>query len=497
MSNTKGGKIRFSDFLGSDLVKKPESAEKTGREQEEISSPDRSSSGLDSIYFRERNPLPEKTDIRNHALVGDGASDSESAVTSRDFFRFKDLMEFRGTLSQNAPEETAREGISQGRDENKAQMLSLFPETPSFLYPGANNDVHEERAGESQEVRTRPAPVISRKEDEAEGGIRAQERSDVSLLEEKPVGPYREDRYSDEAAQIYSSAIRFLQHVKESVVRNSAFTIEPAVNLIAQITRTPELIDKIYPLTIHATQDEDYNISHQVNTMLYALKMGKGLSFTGRKLAELALAALFHDVGMFKIPEKITGKFGKLTDDDLALIKQHPEFGRKILKNYEGEHPVLAEVAYQHHERESGQGYPRGLSGPQIIEFSKIISIIDSYEAMTHNRPYRKALMQAFSAKELIKSKNSLFAPNVIKIFLKEISLYPLGSYVRLNNRAIGKVIATDQSRPLRPDVQIIFDAEGNRVIEDVVLKLDENPIFYIQDSISDEELPNIPSQEF
>jgi len=496
MTNAKGGKIRFSDFLGSNLIRKKSGpAEEKGREQDEATAPDCKSGVLDRTDFREKNPLPGKSDTRNHALVGDSTGGSGNAAKSRDFFRFKDLMEFRGTP---APEEAAREEIAQSSDENKEQMLSLFPEASSFLYPGAGDAVPPGGAGVDKEDGAGPERDILKEDDEEEK--RRQEGAGISLREEKtPQGKtaVTEEGASEEAVQIYSAAAHFLQQAKESVVRNNAFAVEPAVNLIARITGSPELIDKMYSLTIPVTQDEDYNISHQINTMVYTIKMGKGFSYSGRKLGELALAALLHDVGMFQIPEKVTGKFGKLTDEDLALIKRHPEFGRKILNNYEGGHPVLAEAAYQHHERESGQGYPRGLSGLQIMEFSKIISIVDSYEAMTHNRPYRKALMQAFSAKELIKSKHSLFAPNVIKVFLKEISLYPLGSYVRLNNRAIGRVVATDQSRPLRPEVLIIFDAEGHRVFENIVLKLDENPIFYIQDSISEDELPNVPSQEF
>ena len=179
--------------------------------------------------------------------------------------------------------------------------------------------------------------------------------------------------------------------------------------------------------------------------MVYALKIGAGFSYSAKRLHELALAALFHDVGMFLMPEEITNKNGKLSAGDLMVIKKHPVLGRDILSAFE-EYPWLAEVAYQHHERENGQGYPLGLKGDQISEYAKIIGIVDSYEAMTHNRPYRKALMQAFSAQELIKSKNLLFSPMVIRVFLKEISIYPLGSYVRLNNK-----VSDRWSEPTRP----------------------------------------------
>jgi HD-GYP domain-containing protein (c-di-GMP phosphodiesterase class II) len=82
-------------------------------------------------------------------------------------------------------------------------------------------------------------------------------------------------------------------------------------------------------------------------------------------------------------------------------------------------------VAYEHHERENGQGYPRGIKGDEICEYAKITGIVDTYEAMTHNRAHRKAIIQNVSIRELILSKNLMFSPKIIKAFIKEISLYP------------------------------------------------------------------------
>jgi HD-GYP domain-containing protein (c-di-GMP phosphodiesterase class II) len=224
--------------------------------------------------------------------------------------------------------------------------------------------------------------------------------------------------------------------------------------------------------------------------MIYAIKLGIGLGYPRPRLVELGLSALMHDVGMFRIPESIALKSGKLTEREIEIIKTHAEIGRDIMNPLSSSYPSLTAVAYEHHEREGGQGYPRGLKGNEIHEFARIIGLADSYEAMTHNRPYRKALMQSFSAKELIKSKSALFSQVVIKVFLKEISLYPLGSFVILNNKSIGEVVATDYNHPLRPTVKMLYDGEGKRVQDDVMIKLNENPLFFIVDGVSPEEVP-------
>jgi len=111
-------------------------------------------------------------------------------------------------------------------------------------------------------------------------------------------------------------------------------------------------------------------------------------------------------------------------------------------------YPNVGRAIYEHHERENGQGYPSGLKGDEISEYAKIIGICDSYEAMTHDRPHKKAAAQYSSVLQLAGSKDLLFSPNIVKIFLDEITLYPIGSYVRLNNKALCIVVGTNPNNP-------------------------------------------------
>lgn len=489
---SKGNKIRLSDLIAGDLTRKKTDTEDS-HEPTVKRPPSFRLSSMDGIVFKEKSSLagsaeagqkdPDRGDIQANTIDQQNGSQPDS-------FRFKDLMDF-GDQEEKSPSQTAMrpaDDIPQDDGENKEGKTNARPFGSKF--EADTNDL-ESPAGEYAE-----SDLFSFEHDspcENEMDRKAESNNSRILFSRKDAGPdipaLRAVEVED-PGKIYESARAYLQQVKENVKHNKLFTIDPALNLVWKIVSMPDLIDRIYGLTVHVHHEEDYNISHQVNTMIYALKMGVGFSFPEKRLLELSVAALLHDVGMFLIPDNITGKSGKLTDGDLSVIKKHPELGRNILAPHREQHPWLLEVAYQHHERENGQGYPRGLSGPQISEYAKIIGIVDSYEAMTHNRPYRKALMQAFSAKELIKSKNSLFAPGIIKVFLKVITLYPLGSYVRLNNKAIGRVFATDKARPLRPDIQILFNSEGQRINEEIILKLDENPIFFIQDSLSEDELP-------
>lgn len=289
--------------------------------------------------------------------------------------------------------------------------------------------------------------------------------------------------------EIYQSSLNYLKHVKNSLSGNATFDMEPAITLMGRILDEPELIQKILPLTMQINQEYEYNILHQVNSMVYALKIGMGLEYSRLELLELSLSALMHDVGMFMMPENIMRKPEQLTESELEVIRSHAEIGKDIVSSMKAEYPWLPEVIHQHHEKGNGQGYPRGLNGEEIHEYAKIVCLVDCYEAMIHDRPHRKALMQSFSAKELVnQSKDCLYPSYIIKAFLEEITPYPAGSFVMLNSKVICEVVCTYPQYPLRPELKILFDSEGNKTHSGRVIKLKEYPHLYIMDCVSAKE---------
>lgn len=298
------------------------------------------------------------------------------------------------------------------------------------------------------------------------------------------------EKETGETGKIYSDFRNYINEVRASILDNKPFKIDPALILINKIISTPGMIREIYESSIYLSHEEDYTSSKSINTLVYALKIGRGMEYSKTQLLELGLATLLYDVGMFKIPESIIKKKGGLTGSEVAIIRKHPEFGRDILSAFKEDHPWLSRVAYEHHERENGQGYPRGIKGDKICEYAKITGIVDTYEAMIHNRPHRKSIIQHTSVRELIWSKNLMFSSKIIKAFIKEISLYPIGSYVRLNNKAMGMVIRTNEENPVKPAVRLLFDGNGNAVTDEMIINLSENPLLYIVGSISEEEIP-------
>jgi HD-GYP domain-containing protein (c-di-GMP phosphodiesterase class II) len=277
-----------------------------------------------------------------------------------------------------------------------------------------------------------------------------------------------------------------LQIVRQSVIEGRPFEIDSLQDLVSQILDRPQSVEHMYRYTSLFGHEEDYTASHSINTLIYSLKVGMGLEYERQALLELGLAALLHDVGMFRVPDAIIRKSDSLTESEVAIVQRHPETGRDILSAWDDRMPALARTAYDHHEREDGSGYPRGLRGDQISECAKIVGLTSTYEAMTHDRPHRRAL----SLRELIATRNREFSAQLMKVFLEQISFYPIGSYVRLNNRTLGKVIATNDGQPMRPVIQILVDVDGNRITEEKILNLKGNSILWVSGIVREEEIP-------
>jgi HD-GYP domain-containing protein (c-di-GMP phosphodiesterase class II) len=289
---------------------------------------------------------------------------------------------------------------------------------------------------------------------------------------------------------IYATMQDYMRGLRVGIKKGAVIEIEPALSTINKIVDLPEILAGINPMMLTFAKERDYYILQPIHTMIYALKIGLLLNYNRKELTELAIAALLQNVGMFLVPDEIVNKVGALTDDEIAIVKNHPETGRDLLLPFQSDFPAVVKAVYQHHERENGKGYPQGIRGDVISEYAKVIGICDSYEAMTHNRPHKKALLQFTSVRQLIEAKEKLFSPKIIKVFLDEMSLYPVGSYVKLNNGAIGRVIKTTRSQPVKPLVRIIYDGLGNRGASDEYTDLSKTSVLNIVDVIAEQDLP-------
>ena len=162
----------------------------------------------------------------------------------------------------------------------------------------------------------------------------------------------------------------------------------------------------------------NFEREHSHNVMTNALLVGTSLGMHKVELSKLRLGALMHDIGKIGIPDGIVNKPGKLTNEEFAEVKKHPEKGYRILSAY----PELSEYGYivlHHHERFDGTGYPRKLKGEEIPLHSRIITVVDAYDAMIEERVYKERMTSEAALKELIRCKGTQFDPDIVDAFVK------------------------------------------------------------------------------
>lgn len=159
---------------------------------------------------------------------------------------------------------------------------------------------------------------------------------------------------------------------------------------------------------------------HAINVSNYCKQIGAAMNFSNDDLRELEMAGLYHDIGKISIPDELLKKPGKLTEEEMAVMRTHTESGYQILRAAD-EYSSLAEDALCHHEYYDGNGYPNKLKGEEIPLFSRIISVADAYDSMMSDRPYRKALTQGQAIQELLTYSGSQFDPKIVDVFVTKV----------------------------------------------------------------------------
>jgi len=164
---------------------------------------------------------------------------------------------------------------------------------------------------------------------------------------------------------------------------------------------------------------KDYETEDHVKRMeKLSLLLGKDLKLPENELNELVMLSALHDIGKIAVADSLILKPGKLTPQEWEMIKKHPEVGYRIAKS-SGDLAIIADAILTHHENWDGSGYPEGLKGEEIPLVSRIISIVDSYDAMTHDRPYRRALTKEQAIAEIKRCSGTKYDPKLAEVFIK------------------------------------------------------------------------------
>jgi HD-GYP domain-containing protein (c-di-GMP phosphodiesterase class II) len=225
--------------------------------------------------------------------------------------------------------------------------------------------------------------------------------------------------------------------------------------------------------------EDNYTTIHSVNVALISALMGHDLGYKSEFLLELIFAAFLHDLGRRRVPLMIINKPGKLTPQEFEYVKKHvdPQF-----MDFSDRIPSsVKEVIHQHHERWDGSGYPNGLAQNSIHPFAQIIAVADVFDALTSDRPYRKALSLNDAFEWVVAGAGTLFNPDMVRVFEEVITLYPSGAVVKLSTGETGRVMKISRGHPNKPQVRLIFDSGGQFIQDYVVKDLMENRTVFVK----------------
>ncbi|NOX55239.1 MAG: HD-GYP domain-containing protein [Planctomycetes bacterium] len=203
-------------------------------------------------------------------------------------------------------------------------------------------------------------------------------------------------------------------------------------------------------------EHDSYPSRHCLQTAMLAMAVGTMLGLPEKTLLDLGLGCLVHDAGMSHIDPSIVQARRKLNELEFIEITKHPSVTFDLLREVDDLPNASRMVIYQSHERCNGTGYPRHRRRDQIHYLARIAAVADVYVALVSPRPHRPGMLPYFAAEQLVRdAHDGLFDPNVVRALLTAVSLFPLGSYIELNDGRVGKVIRANGPAYTRPVVQV------------------------------------------
>lgn len=282
----------------------------------------------------------------------------------------------------------------------------------------------------------------------------------------------------DNAGFVYQNTSTVVKSFMEEARLGKPLSVEIAKKAVAQcvdsIIKSP---DALMWMTQLKNRDE-YTSQHSMNVCVYAIALGRQINLPINELQNVGLCGMMHDMGKMQVPLEILNKPGKLTDDELKIMQSHTTKGWQLLLRSSGMYGGAIDVAYTHHERLDGSGYPRGLRDEQITPYARIVAIVDMYDAITSDRVYQNGRTHLEAINIMTKVSGTHLDSGLTIKFIECLGIYPPGSIVELSNGEVAIVIEVNPKAKIRPKIIMLLDENKRQQRERMVdlAKLDMDP---------------------
>ena len=254
---------------------------------------------------------------------------------------------------------------------------------------------------------------------------------------------------------------KLLHSIKAGLPVNFAPIKDVSDRFVASLDRNPNAL----LCMTHLREKDAYLLEHSLNVGILMGAFAQYLELDEEVVSELALAGTLHDIGKIEIPDGILLKPGRLTDDEMTIMKGHVIKGLEVLRKMDGVTERLFNVVAQHHERLDGTGYPMGLGEDDINIYGRMIAIVDAYDAMTADRCYKKGMPPNQALKIILQCSESELDRALVNKFIKYLGVHPVGSLVKLSSEKLSLVTEHNEDNPLSPKVKTFYSLRSNHFV--------------------------------
>jgi putative nucleotidyltransferase with HDIG domain len=264
--------------------------------------------------------------------------------------------------------------------------------------------------------------------------------------------------------QVYSGSVEAARMIWESTrlegVPDAPMANEAVEHLAEAVGTSPARMIGLTGMKEH----DEYTFTHMVNVSILTMAQARTLGIEGRQLHAVGLAAMLHDIGKVLTPIEVLNKPGKLTPAELVIMRRHPLDGAAILRGGRDIPRLASVVAFEHHLRRDGKGYPDGVQRSSINVATVLCGIADVYDAMRSTRVYQAAFPAERILELLAQKDTGRFDQHLVRLFVGLMGIYPPTTLARLTSGEVGIVVGTDGPDPSLPTVKVLFDPAGTRL---------------------------------
>jgi putative nucleotidyltransferase with HDIG domain len=269
----------------------------------------------------------------------------------------------------------------------------------------------------------------------------------VAIIDEMP----KAKRVKNEAKKAITEIMGDIKMGKQVEVEKAEHVVELMVDSVFRN------VDALTSLSRIKDQDS-YLFMHSVNVCVLMISFCRFLGIERETINKVGIGALLHDIGKTNLPLDLLNKADKLTEEEFAVIQKHSELGRDMLLQNPKIPEEAVNVAYQHHERYDGTGYPNGLKGDKVSQFGQMASIVDVYDAITSDRVYHKGMEPAEAIRKIFEWSKHHFKEELCNFFIKCVGIYPVGTLVRLESGLLAVVVEPGKASLIQPVVRAVYD---------------------------------------